>query len=669
MATSSPIPPCIEIGSQSAGAACPSVPAHQPQTVSSKVRLIIDREFHRLLYPMPNVHRISDDNLQDRERARRDEWRAMHRARYEQIAARLKEVGAVDPFKIWVAPGGERIIIDGRHYEYSAAVRLGLPICVAPVACENREHAQSYMIAECLLDKGRPRHSDYYRIQLAAKCKYIVQFAEEARANRGRRTDLLAQAPKSAPRNTRKQIAVLAGCGETTVRKALELGSRGALYFEPQRWLDIENALIVGDMAISHASRKLKGEMDFALEEAQCAKANGKIPLSILQGELDIPEDENDTTEDADCADEDDQESDGEEPDEGEGKKAHRRKTATSAALADARERLSQFDARRAKQKENIKKRLTSFPYQNPDLDTLNWEVANKIICGNNAAVMAKMPNGIASLVFGSPPYPVPKEYEGTDYAKPLNQWLENDVAPVVSEASRVLRDGGRLALQVADCFELRTGDKAKRKRSAVYLPVLAKVISLVESLGLGFLYRETKVWLKFVRPARAPLGSLGSPSDPKSYNSHEWIIVWSLRDQRLAPPKPDSKGGMTKDFYRQRSVGAWYYAPVSANKLNHPCPFPEGVATDVIKLFSWPDDLVIDPWSGSGTTAAMAAKLGRRWIGIDIEDSYCRGANVRVHEAERERQKKLAHSLKNSELRGATEAAAPEANDDSLAA
>ena len=120
-----------------------------------------------------------------------------------------------------------------------------------------------------------------------------------------------------------------------------------------------------------------------------------------------------------------------------------------------------------------------------------------------------------------------------------------------------VLREGGRLVLQVAECFELKADGaaKSKRKRSAVYLPVLAKVISFVESLDLDFAYRETKVWLKFIRPARAPFGSLGSPSDPKSYNSHEWIIVWSLGSHQLQPPTPDSPTGMTKDSDLTRSV------------------------------------------------------------------------------------------------------------------
>src|SRR5688572_3690509 len=107
MATSSSISPCIENRSE-ADAASPSVPAHQPNTISSRNRLIIDREFHRLLYPMPNVHRISDDNMQDRERKRRETWRAQLAGRYEQVAARLKETQAVDSFKVWATEDGRR---------------------------------------------------------------------------------------------------------------------------------------------------------------------------------------------------------------------------------------------------------------------------------------------------------------------------------------------------------------------------------------------------------------------------------------------------------------------------------------------------------------------------------------------------------------------------------
>jgi site-specific DNA-methyltransferase (adenine-specific) len=102
----------------------------------------------------------------------------------------------------------------------------------------------------------------------------------------------------------------------------------------------------------------------------------------------------------------------------------------------------------------------------------------------------------------------------------------------------------------------------------------------------------------------------------------------------------------MTKDFYRQRSVGAWYIAPVSSNKCDHPAPYPSKLAEDAIRLWSWPTDLVVDPWSGTGTTPAMAAFLGRRYIGIDKVDKYCRMSNARVLDELKRRQMKLKNTL-----------------------
>lgn len=580
---------------------------------------------------MPCVHRIGDDNMQGRERKRRSEWREQHRARYEQIAARLANIRVVDTFKVW--RDGERlIIVDGRHFEYSAARRLGLPIQTVEVPLESREHAQSYMISEVLLDKGRPSHNAYWRIQLAANCRYIVQYAEIAKCNRGRRTDLLAQAPKTQPRNTRKVIADLAGVGEKLVGMALQLGKLGPIYFDQQRWQDIQNALIVGDMDLRSAFRKLKGEIEFAKAEVEEELKRGK-DFSTATDEDDLEEGEEETGEETETP-------------------SKRRKEALSGAVQHARGLVKSSKALATRKADNIAKRIAKFPFINPNLDEIDWHKANRIICGDNSEVMAKVPSGIATLVFGSPPYPVPKQYAGgDDYAKPLEEWLEKDIAPVVIEAARVLREGGRLILNVADCFELK--DKKHKKRSSLHLPIFAKLVHFVEAMDLGFLYREVKLWLKFIFPQRAPLGSHGSPSDPKSFNNHEWLIVWSLKSHKLNPPYEGCPSGMTNDFYRQKSVGEWCIAPVSNNKGDHPCPFPQTLAENVIRLYSYPTDLVIDPWVGSGTTAAVAAKLGRRWIGIDRDDAYCRNANARVHEEENKRKRKLAKTV---ELKGEIE-------------
>ncbi|MCX6348101.1 MAG: site-specific DNA-methyltransferase, partial [Candidatus Aureabacteria bacterium] len=65
--------------------------------------------------------------------------------------------------------------------------------------------------------------------------------------------------------------------------------------------------------------------------------------------------------------------------------------------------------------------------------------------------------------------------------------------------------------------------------------------------------------------------------------------------------------------------------------KFNHPAMFPEELAARVIKLFSYRDDIILDPFNGVGTTTLVAKKLGRRYVGIDISPEYCKKAEERI--------------------------------------
>jgi DNA modification methylase len=66
--------------------------------------------------------------------------------------------------------------------------------------------------------------------------------------------------------------------------------------------------------------------------------------------------------------------------------------------------------------------------------------------------------------------------------------------------------------------------------------------------------------------------------------------------------------------------------------EFNHDAMFPEELAKRVIKLFSFKNDIVLDPFNGVGTTTKMAKKLGRKYIGIDINQKYCQEALKRIN-------------------------------------
>jgi DNA modification methylase len=67
--------------------------------------------------------------------------------------------------------------------------------------------------------------------------------------------------------------------------------------------------------------------------------------------------------------------------------------------------------------------------------------------------------------------------------------------------------------------------------------------------------------------------------------------------------------------------------------KYNHPAMFPEELAARVLKLFSFQNDVILDPFNGVGTTTVVAKKTNRRYLGIDISEEYCKKAESRIKE------------------------------------
>lgn len=70
---------------------------------------------------------------------------------------------------------------------------------------------------------------------------------------------------------------------------------------------------------------------------------------------------------------------------------------------------------------------------------------------------------------------------------------------------------------------------------------------------------------------------------------------------------------------------------PESAKRVGHPAPFPVELAGRVVELYSYANDVVLDPFLGSGTTCVAAKQLGRHYIGYDISEEYCDLARSRL--------------------------------------
>jgi site-specific DNA-methyltransferase (adenine-specific) len=200
--------------------------------------------------------------------------------------------------------------------------------------------------------------------------------------------------------------------------------------------------------------------------------------------------------------------------------------------------------------------------------------------------------------------------------------WLKD----IMIEINRILVHGGRVAINI-DAMTNRQEDSDKE-----YIrPIYADLVNICREIGLNF--RTEICWYKQNAVGRKTAwGSYMSCSNPIIRRNHEYILVWSKGDWKLDGDSDQSD--MTKKEFEDWTFSTWHIQPETRNLNNHPAPYPEELAKRVIKLLSYRGNTVLDPFMGTGTTAAAAKILSRNYIGIDnsiqdVEYAQKRIANI----------------------------------------
>jgi DNA modification methylase len=258
--------------------------------------------------------------------------------------------------------------------------------------------------------------------------------------------------------------------------------------------------------------------------------------------------------------------------------------------------------------------------------------VQNKIILGDCLDVLKTIPDNSVSLIFTSPCYGVGINYDNNSdnmlYQDYLD-WLKN----IFIECKRVLRVGGRLAINMA--ITNRQEDKNKE-----YIRILGKYLgNMMEEIDM--LPFAEIIWYKQDSAGKkTSWGSYCSCSTPIIRSTHEFIYVFSKEQYKLEGDIEESD--MEPDEFHQWTFSTWFIQPETTRPGNHPVAFPLELAKRVIKLYSYRNDVVLDPFSGSGTTCLAAYLLNRKYIGIDISKKYCDFAENRIEKAKQESEMQL---------------------------
>ena len=279
--------------------------------------------------------------------------------------------------------------------------------------------------------------------------------------------------------------------------------------------------------------------------------------------------------------------------------------------------------------------------FRNPDLSK-GFE--NEIYCEDALQTLKRLPAKQASLFFFSPPYNVNTDYNGKQYLQRYADYLQY-LGDVIEECSRILVDGGRLVINIAPVHNLCDKDQ----QAEMSTPIFADLIDEVRARKTDLKYRTNIIWFKRYAFGQRPKNTNITAKNPSIYTSHEFLLVFSKTKWELAPSQPKAPSDLTFDEYQEWGRSVWTIAPQSPSKGNHPCPFPPELCRRVIKLFSFVGDLVIDPYVGTGTTTAVAAELGRRWFGCDLDRDYCERALRRTRQDETSWQKTIQQRQKPS--------------------
>ena len=268
----------------------------------------------------------------------------------------------------------------------------------------------------------------------------------------------------------------------------------------------------------------------------------------------------------------------------------------------------------------------------------------NKITTGDCREVMREMPANSIDLMVTSPPYGVGIAYDSFDddinfeaYKEFSREWL--------SEAFRVLKPDGRLALNIP--YEINRQEKGGR------IFMVAELWNILASIGYKF---YGVVDLEESSPHRSKTtawGSWMSPSSPYIYNPKECVLLcykqlskkqtkgtpqWKSWVEQVEDKKnPESLVNKTmydkadKDDFISLVYGQWNYFADTRQQTK--ATFSMDIPVRAMKILSYKEDIVMDPFMGSGTSAVAAEFVGRNWVGVELSENYTEVANKRLLE------------------------------------
>ena len=256
--------------------------------------------------------------------------------------------------------------------------------------------------------------------------------------------------------------------------------------------------------------------------------------------------------------------------------------------------------------------------------------LTHKIHCGDSRH-LDWIPDESVHLGLTSPPYWTLKEYPQNRAQLGLiadYDAFHDELDKVWKHCFRVLAPGGRLVCVVGDvCLSRRLHGRH------MVMPMHADIV--VRARKIGFDNLTPIFWYKISNANyEVENGSsfLGKPYEPNASikNDVEFILMLRKPGGYRQPTEEQRKTSrLSKDEHHEWFQQIWNLHGESTRY--HPAPFPEEIAHRLVRMFSFAEDTVLDPFMGTGTTLLASARCGRNSIGVEIEPSYVKMAKERL--------------------------------------
>jgi site-specific DNA-methyltransferase (adenine-specific) len=260
----------------------------------------------------------------------------------------------------------------------------------------------------------------------------------------------------------------------------------------------------------------------------------------------------------------------------------------------------------------------------------------NRVINGDTIEVMSEMPEGWVDLMVTSPPYNVGIAYDVHNDEIVMDEYWEWS-EKWLTEAYRLLKDDGRIAINIP--YEVNVQARGGRVFFASELYQVMKKVGF-KFYGIVDLEEDSPH-----RSKTTAWGSWMSPSAPYIYNPKECVILaYKKYHIKKVKGEPQWKGepyltedGKNKVAYAEQDkkefmelvFGQWKY--FADTRTLTKATFSMDIPEKAIKILSYRNDVVLDPFNGSGTSCVAAVVHDRRWVGIELSSNYCEIAKQRI--------------------------------------